>query len=341
MHMCMFLERMRTRKLIILLLALSLFLLALAFLGPRAPSGISKSSEAGFTSHSPRGVLGGAIIPASCESGYEHFPDECSQPPPTPSGCGPGTLNDTCLLPPPPPPPPPPTPSFPSGCGPGTLNDACLPPTPPPVDPVPFIDWCAWFGWGCTPSLPPSFPSLPQWIPPSPAPNNPSGGTGGTGGSTGGAEEPATSCTPQNLCSGSNIYFRDASCNDSLVERCDYGCSSGVCNPPPPIGFISFDAIGISGPFTATGHLQARPLLLRGGDSTRLYWQASNISSCSVSGTNGDAWAGGFSGPTGRITSAINGETTFTLSCTALPGATPPSVTETQIVSVAPVFREI
>jgi len=38
------------------------------------------SSEIGFSSFSPRGAAGGAVIPASCESGFEHFPGECDGP---------------------------------------------------------------------------------------------------------------------------------------------------------------------------------------------------------------------------------------------------------------------
>ncbi len=45
---------------------------------------ITKSSEIGFTSVSPEGISGGEIIPASCESGYEHTVGECSSPPPPP-----------------------------------------------------------------------------------------------------------------------------------------------------------------------------------------------------------------------------------------------------------------
>src|SRR3989338_8293816 len=54
------------------------------------------SSEVGFSSFSPRGIAGGAVVPASCESGFEHFPGECAPPPPPP---------------PPPQPPPPPAPT--------------------------------------------------------------------------------------------------------------------------------------------------------------------------------------------------------------------------------------
>ena len=36
-----------------------------------------RSSEVGFSSLSPNGAAGGRIIPASCESGYTHYPDQC------------------------------------------------------------------------------------------------------------------------------------------------------------------------------------------------------------------------------------------------------------------------
>ena len=39
---------------------------------------IKKSSELGFTSVSPKGLSGGEIIPASCESSYEHSLGECT-----------------------------------------------------------------------------------------------------------------------------------------------------------------------------------------------------------------------------------------------------------------------
>ncbi len=63
---------------------------ALLFL-PTAPNTVSKSSEVGFVSLSPNGVSGGAIIPASCESGLgeggvAHFVGDTFGN--TSSGCG-------------------------------------------------------------------------------------------------------------------------------------------------------------------------------------------------------------------------------------------------------------
>src|SRR3989344_9604416 len=39
---------------------------------------LPSSFEVGFSSFSPRGAAGGAVIPASCESGFEHVPGECA-----------------------------------------------------------------------------------------------------------------------------------------------------------------------------------------------------------------------------------------------------------------------
>src|SRR3989344_4508273 len=172
--------------------------------------------------------------------------------------------------------------------------------------------------------------------------NNNDTGTGSTSGDTDTTTTlaPTPSCTPDTLCSGSDVYSRSSSCVDTLVESCDYGCSGGQCDAPPPISFSSFSATNLSGPFTATGHLQMRPTLVRQGDPTWLYWNVNNARSCTVSGTNSDSWSGRSSGASGKTTSSIQGQTTYTLHCTSLPGATPPSITESQVVNVVPVFRE-
>ena len=60
-------------------------------------SGPLRSVELAFTSSSPNGISGGAIVPASCPS-YAHYPGECDPPPPpqcdTPANppCSGGTL---------------------------------------------------------------------------------------------------------------------------------------------------------------------------------------------------------------------------------------------------------
>lgn len=153
-------------------------------------------------------------------------------------------------------------------------------------------------------------------------------------------------CTAQYFCTGNNLYYRNESCTESLSEQCQYSCSGSACVPTPSIQFTPFDATSVSGQFRATGHLQVKPLLLNNEEVAEVYWNAANASSCTVTGStvagpNGDSWSGNFSGASGKTTRKITTSTTFTLSCTALPGASPLSVTETQTVNLIPVTFEL
>ncbi len=150
----------------------------------------------------------------------------------------------------------------------------------------------------------------------------------------------------------SEVQFTDSSLKSGL-SIVPASCPSdphnaGECAPPPPppplpppsIGFESFQAEHPSGSFIATGHLQVRPTLVRGGDTVQGYWNVKNVSSCSVIGNNGDSWNGASSDASGETSRGVQRRTTFTLHCTAILGATPPSVTESQIVNITPLFQE-
>jgi len=109
-------------------------------------------------------------------------------------------------------------------------------------------------------------------------------------------------------------------------------CSSGsaVCLSPAP-EFIPSD--------TYSGHLQAIPSLVPQGLTTNLFWNISNVTGCSVTGSNGtDAWTGTASPSGGQPSGPIDEQTTYTLSCTGLGGT---DVNESVVVSVIPVFQEI
>jgi hypothetical protein len=84
-------------------------------------------------------------------------------------------------------------------------------------------------------------------------------------------------------------------------------------------------------------HLQARPTIVPKGKTTRIYWNISNVSSCAVTGTNGDAWSGSTSGNPGKTSSAINQQTVYTLSCTALDSST---YQESTTVNLVPAYQE-
>jgi hypothetical protein len=158
------------------------------------------------------------------------------------------------------------------------------------------------------------------------------------------------SCPAMYFCNGNGLYYQyyENRCTYGFVQNCAYGCINGFCQPAPSVEFTSFTAIipgGGSGggdlTLEATGRLQAAPALVQQGATTRLYWNASNVTSCTVSGTNGDSWTMEFSGENGQPSSVINEQTTYVLTCIALPEATPPTHTETVIVNVIPVFEEI
>ncbi|MDO8552376.1 MAG: InlB B-repeat-containing protein, partial [bacterium] len=138
------------------------------------------------------------------------------------------------------------------------------------------------------------------------------------------------------FCNDSDRYQRNTNCTEQFVETCWYGCSDGACLLPPPILPVT------SGPDQLSGHLQAIPSLVRSGETTRLRWNMDNVSSCSVTGSNGDSWNGGSSGTGGKESSDIVSQTTYTLTCRPLPGA--PSddpVVELVTVNIIPIFEEL
>jgi hypothetical protein len=90
-------------------------------------------------------------------------------------------------------------------------------------------------------------------------------------------------------------------------------------------------------PDNLTGHLQARPTIVLKGKTTKLYWNISNVSSCTVTGTNGDSWSDATSGTSGKSSSAINQKNVYTLSCTALDSST---YQESTTVNLVPAYQE-
>jgi len=182
-------------------------------------------------------------------------------------------------------------------------------------------------------------------------------------------------CVPAFSCSGSqNIVYTNSACQTSTYltcvspDFCSIGSSSCIhqqsAPTATPVGFTAFTAIShdstpleiTSAPqdssnaplasnsaapatFTATGHIQARPALLKSGYRTWLYWNVKDAQNCTVTG-NGSSWTGLFSGAGGQQTLPITGQATYTLKCDALDGGIPPVVTEIQAINVTPVFQE-
>ncbi len=147
------------------------------------------------------------------------------------------------------------------------------------------------------------------------------------------------SCT-----AGGDVQITSASCENSTIdvcspiEMCVEGQSACV---PRIITFVPFTGIRENGvTFSASGHLQAQPSLVRPGDTTRLYWNVIHAAGCTVTGSNGDVWNVLSTAVRGTTTSAITSRTTYTLTCSALPGVTPASITETAAVTITPTFSD-
>jgi len=141
-------------------------------------------------------------------------------------------------------------------------------------------------------------------------------------------------CVAAYSCSGQTIVSTANTCIQSNLATCTAPgyCSVGssVCLYPQPTANAS------STDPTITGHLQARPTIVAKGNTTKVYWNYSNVSSCTVTGTNGDSWNGTTNG--GQVTGAIHGRTTYTLACTGLDSS---RISENISVSILPSYQEI
>ena len=75
---------------------------------------------------------------------------------------------------------------------------------------------------------------------------------------------------------------------------------------------------------------------VRSGQTTTLYWDIQNATSCTVAG-NGQSW-NGVSQTSGVTTSAITQSTRYTLTCLSTDTST---FTDSVIINIVPAFREI
>lgn len=140
------------------------------------------------------------------------------------------------------------------------------------------------------------------------------------------------SCTPAYTCSGQTIQYTNTSCNVSNITTCvsPAFCSTGVayCLNNAP----TFNPSG-----SHSGHLEAHPTLLSKGNSSTLFWNISNVSSCTVTGSDGEQWNSTSSGSNGTSTTPIQQQTIFTLNCLGLDSST---IVETQSVNIVPTYWE-
>ncbi|MDR3570906.1 MAG: hypothetical protein P4L81_01765 [Candidatus Pacebacteria bacterium] len=139
-------------------------------------------------------------------------------------------------------------------------------------------------------------------------------------------------CSAGYICLNGNQYYENAQCSisASATQQCNYGCSGGVCLPPPA-------------PAIATW--QVKPTLVKSGETAVIAWQAQNVSSCTVVGSNGDGngsnSTGTWTGTSGsQVSSKLTGQTIYTITCQGLPGSNPASASAQTTVNIVPTFNE-
>ena len=140
----------------------------------------------------------------------------------------------------------------------------------------------------------------------------------------------ACTCAPLYSCSGNTVTYTNSSCATSNVVSCtapNY-CSPGIttCVSPVPV----FNASS-----NTTGHLQVKPQIVPLSGTATVLWNVSNVSGCTVVGSNGQSWS---TTSGSNTTLPITQQTIFTLSCTPLADQT--FTPETKVVNVVPVFQE-
>lgn len=145
-------------------------------------------------------------------------------------------------------------------------------------------------------------------------------------------------CAPLYSCSGQQIQYTNAGCTTVNVGP---ACVSPMVCVPGQSTCQSLTPVFNAGVNT-TGHLEANPQLVRKGASSKLFWNVSNVSSCTITGSNGDTVAAGCasntcaSGAQGQSTVAINSTVLYTMSCSA--GSA--SFSETVTVLPSPEYKE-
>ena len=279
----MFANLKRKGKSILPFFALAVILIALGSLSNQ--NSPVRSVEIAINEQSPVGLEGGLVVPASCNS-YEHTPGECS------GGCTPSTQTETL--------------SCPAGQS-GSITRARSSWCPGPT-------WTEWFESStCTTdpippiysqgSYPPtysqsSYGSTDPTITGTPNPIDP-GGTvtitwsdpegrscAGIGFSTGGASSGSVQVTP--------------------ADTTNYGVQCGSDQVTV--------TIVVTNPVLTIG---ATPARVRSGSASSISWSATNVTSCTLTGTgvstscSGAACASAHNNSTG----ALSAQTVYTLAC--------------------------
>ncbi|MEK7156339.1 MAG: hypothetical protein AAB790_00855 [Patescibacteria group bacterium] len=155
------------------------------------------------------------------------------------------------------------------------------------------------------------------------------------------------SCTPSTTytCDGSSTIV-----STTLSAQCTTSTTRTTCAPNPPYFCSAGSSTCLSVPpvVNSNGELRVSPMLVPSGAFTKVFWDVSNVTTCTVTGDNllHDTWtilgtlANGWTstaGAAGKTSSAITARTTFTLSCIGLDSSV---IDDTAVVNILPIFEE-
>lgn len=146
-------------------------------------------------------------------------------------------------------------------------------------------------------------------------------------------------CAVSYSCSGQTIQQTDTSCEVNNVTTCTAPafCSAGssACLYPDIT-------------YPTAGNLSVRPAVVPSGFTTAVHWDVQNVTTCTVTGTNGDTWTvlgaadnnwKSASGANGKRSRPITAQVTYTLMCTGVNGLQ--SEPQTATVNILPIFQEV
>ena len=151
---------------------------------------------------------------------------------------------------------------------------------------------------------------------------------------------PVYYCQADNLCH--RTYGSSPECQpNNSCSACAYGCtqsgSSSSCNPPPAPEIVTWNV---------------HPTLVHRESTVQVEWEAKNVRSCTVRGTNSDGtgnnatgvW-GGTAGSTHNLSgtktsSPITAQTIYTIVCQPVPESVSSPVSRSTTVNIIPIFQE-
>jgi hypothetical protein len=140
------------------------------------------------------------------------------------------------------------------------------------------------------------------------------------------------------------VLAEDAGGHDSAFASLSFDCVSDDARGNADgfsgngIGTAGTGLGGEGGSLASFLQIRAIPSLVRAGNTSLINWSASGVVSCTVSGSDGEAWAGIQSPVGGERSAPIMRQTTFTLSCRTALGST---LTKVASVSILPSWLEI